>query len=153
MGLWGSCKIDSDSVMAKTIMCPPRVSSGSQCQMCHAAVEGSQLRKAMQALTSDGLASVSNDVFAEVLTKHPQVPLPLSLPPYEPAPSHVRITAKGVVRSLKPISSGPSTSRRPSSATPQNVPHQDAVPHPCRPCKKNKMVGYGQWLWRRFGAV
>ena len=66
-------------------------------------MEGS-LADRVPALTSDGLAPVSGEVYNEMLAKHPQSPPPLS--PADQAPTPVQITAEGVIKALKSFPSG-----------------------------------------------
>ena len=59
------------------------------------AVEAGQYRKAIQALTSEGLSPPTSDILDEMLTKHPQ-----SLPPTtpSPAPPSLKIYEESIIR-------------------------------------------------------
>ena len=67
-------------------------------------IEDGQYKKAMQALISDGFAHVSDEVYAEMLAKHPQSSHPSF--PVGPCPLPGHITAEGVVGALKSFPSG-----------------------------------------------
>ena len=74
------------------------------------ATEAGQYSKAIQALTSDGLALPTPDILDEMLAKHPQSPLPPTLPsPGHPPP---KISKADVIRALKsfPSDSAPGPS-------------------------------------------
>ena len=68
------------------------------------AVQDGQYRKAIKALTSDGLANPSPEVLQEMLSKHPQVPLPV-LPP-APVPFPARLPESAILKGVKSFPSG-----------------------------------------------
>ena len=68
------------------------------------AMDDGQYKKAAQALTSDGLAPASTEVYAEMLNKHPQSPPPSTLS--DPVPSSVTISEEGVIKALRSFPSG-----------------------------------------------
>ena len=68
------------------------------------AVEDGQYRKAIQSLTSVGLAQASADIANEMLAKHPQANPP-HLPP-DPVPPPVQISERVVVKALRSFPSG-----------------------------------------------
>ena len=70
----------------------------------HRAVDDSQYKKALQSLTSAGLAKPSNDVQVEMLAKHPASSIP-TLPP-DPPPPAVQISKEKVSRALKSFPNG-----------------------------------------------
>ena len=79
---------------------PKRAGSSTKPQHYHnirqarSAVHDGQYTKAIQALTSEGLASPSNEVLNEMISKHPQVP-PATLPT-GPAPTPPTISESAV---------------------------------------------------------
>ena len=75
------------------------------------AIEAGQFRKAIQALTSDGLAIPSCEILEEMLAKHPQSPLPPSLS--SPPPPSISFTGAQVLHALRsfPSDSAPGPSR------------------------------------------
>ena len=62
------------------------------------AIENGQYRKAIQALSSDGVAQATPDVRKEMLAKHPQVPPP-TIPP-DPTPTPVSLTEFDVLKAM-----------------------------------------------------
>ena len=81
------------------------------------AVHDGQYTKAIQALTSEGLASPSNEVLNEMISKHPQVP-PATLPA-GPAPTPPTISESAVKKSFKSFPSG--SAPGPSGLRPTHV--------------------------------
>ena len=75
------------------------------------AVEDGQYRKAIQSLSSDGLADATEDVFDEMLTKHPQADPPCI--PSDPVPPSLQVREMDVVRALRSFPNG--TAPGPSS--------------------------------------
>ena len=67
-------------------------------------VEDGQYKKALQSLTSAGLAQPSPEVFDEMLAKHPTSVYP-SLPT-EPSPPPAQVSKAAVARSLKSFPNG-----------------------------------------------
>ena len=62
------------------------------------AVEDGQYRKAIQSLSSDGIAPASSEVLDEMLSKHPQSgPPPI---PADPVPPPVQVVCVDIVRAL-----------------------------------------------------
>ena len=59
------------------------------------AVEAGQYRKAIQALTSEGLSPPTSDILDEMLTKHPQSPPPTTP---SPAPPSLKIYEESIIR-------------------------------------------------------
>ena len=68
------------------------------------AVEDGQYRKAQQALTFDGLAQASTEVYKEMLAKHTQDSIS-SIPPIT-APSPLKVTVRAVTKALRSFPSG-----------------------------------------------
>ena len=68
------------------------------------AVEDGQYRKAIQLLSSYGLADVTADVFDEILAKHPQVDPPCI--PSDPLPPPLQVTEMDIVRALRSFPNG-----------------------------------------------
>ncbi len=68
------------------------------------AMEDGQYKKATQALISSGLAQASPEVFAEMLSKHPQDDLPPI--PQDPVPPPVKINEVEVMKALRSFPSG-----------------------------------------------
>ena len=75
------------------------------------ALEDGQYRKAMQYLTSGGLAQASADVVNEMLAKHPRAATPL-LPVYSVLPP-VQVAKVNVIKALRsfPFGTAPGPSR------------------------------------------
>ncbi len=75
------------------------------------AVGAGQYRKAIQALTSEGLAPASTEILDEMLAKHPQSPLPPS--PSSPPPPPITVREATVSKALHsfPADSAPGPSR------------------------------------------
>lgn len=74
------------------------------------AIAAGQYRKGLQALSSEGLAPATPEVLEEMLSKHPQSPLPLI--PSSPAPPPISIKESDVVQALRsfPSDSAPGPS-------------------------------------------
>ena len=92
------------------------LSSSGSSQLANAsrarrAVEDGQYRKAIQSLSSDGLADATEDVFDEMLTKHPQAGPPCI--PSDPVPPPLQVREVDVVRALQSFPNG--TAPGPSS--------------------------------------
>ena len=68
------------------------------------AVQNGQYKKAIQALTSSGLAQVSEEVYHEMLAKHPQVDPPSVASP--PVPSVCSMEEGEVLRALRSFPNG-----------------------------------------------
>ena len=62
------------------------------------AVQAGQYRKGIQALTSDGLAPASNEIYDEMLLKHPQTPPPTL--PLSPLPQSIPMTEQIVAKAM-----------------------------------------------------
>ena len=80
------------------------VSSSGSSQLANAslarrAFEDGQYGKAIQSLPSDGLADATEDVFDEMLTKHPQAGPPCI--PSDPVPPPLQVREMDVVRALQ----------------------------------------------------
>ena len=112
--LWAEAKITgekSDNLR--------KVPKGSNNQQVHnakrakRAAEAGQYKKAIQALTSEGLAPTNDKILNEMMDKHPQSPLPHT--PDSPPPSPPSINEAGVVQALRSFPSdtapGPSLLR------------------------------------------
>ena len=67
-------------------------------------MEDGQYRKAIQALSSDGLAPISFDVIKEMESKHPQSPPP-SIPPSQPQ-SPIELVDTQVIKALRSFPNG-----------------------------------------------
>ncbi len=87
MGLW------ADALMAQDRLSKPKKESPMSLRACRTrrAMEEGQYKKAMQALTSSGVAQASPEVLAEMKAKHPQDDSPTTPP--DPVPLHVRPVA------------------------------------------------------------
>ena len=112
MGLW-SDHLANEVIRAKRHRgrkSPDTVRS-SNVRRAKRAIEAGQFRKAIQALTSDGLATPSCEIFPEMLAKHPQSPLPPSLS--SPPPPSISFTGAQVLHALRsfPSDSAPGPSR------------------------------------------
>ena len=92
----------------------------------HRAVEDGQYRKAIQFLTSDGVASVSDDVYSEMVSKHPQASQPVSIS--TPAPCPVEIHEQCVVKALKSFPVG--TAPGPSGLRASHLKEASSCPSP-----------------------
>ena len=68
------------------------------------AVGDGQYRKAIQSLSSDGLADVTTDVFDEIQAKHPQAD-PHCIPS-DPFPPPLQVTEADIVRALRSFPNG-----------------------------------------------
>jgi hypothetical protein len=68
------------------------------------AIEDGQFKKATQALTSSGLAQASDEVFSEMLAKHPHDDL--STLPQKTPPASVQISEAEVLKGLRSFPNG-----------------------------------------------
>ena len=92
------------------------------------AVEDGQYRKAIQILSSAGIAHSSRDVFDDMLSKHPQsAPPPI---PSSPAPPAVCVSEPDVVRALQSFPNG--TAPGPSSLRANHLKEAVFCPSPIR---------------------
>ena len=92
------------------------------------AIEDGQYQKAMQALTSGGLARYSPEVYAEMLAKHPQDDL--SPVPSFPVPTPLMISECKIVRALRSFPNG--TAPGPSSLRANLIKEAVFCPSPDR---------------------
>ena len=83
---------------------PQEMLRRSNARRARRAVEDGQYRKAIQALSSGGLAPPTPEVLNEMLAKHPQDPLPVL--PTDPCPTPAVISERAVLRALKSFASG-----------------------------------------------
>ena len=90
------------------------------------AVEDGQFRKAIQILSSDGIAHSSSDVYDTMLSKHPQSDPPAI--PSTPLPPAVRVSELDVVRALKSFPNG--TAPGPSSLRANHLKEAVFCPSP-----------------------
>ena len=92
------------------------------------AVEDGQYRKAIQSLSSGGLANVTSEVLEEMLAKHPKAPPP-TIPP-DPTPHPPTISEQEVLKALKsfPSASAPG----PSGLRPNHLKEAIFCPSPDR---------------------
>ena len=90
------------------------------------AVEDGQFRKAIQILSSAGIAPSSSDVYDAMLSKHPQsAPPPI---PSTPVPPAVRVSELDVVRALQSFPNG--TAPGPSSLRANHLKEAVFCPSP-----------------------
>ncbi len=104
--LWDEVLADWDcQVRKKKPKKPPRESLRKvNARRARRAVEDGQYRKAIQALSSEGLANVSPKVLEEMLAKHPQS-APPPIPP-DPSPSPPNISEEEVLKALRSFPGG-----------------------------------------------
>ena len=79
------------------------VKCGNSTCACQAVADG-QYRKALQCLTSAGIASTTEDVIAKMTEKHPSAAPPL-MPP-DPVPPSVTVTDSDVIKALRSFPTG-----------------------------------------------
>ena len=106
MGLWSEVGAVEDRLhhrRGKPRKLSPVSLRAANARRARRAIEDGQYKKAMQALSSDGLAPASAEVYSEMLAKHPQATPPSSI---GSSPESVQITADGIVSSLKSFPSG-----------------------------------------------
>ena len=131
LGLWSEVEVGEDRLNHRRGR-PKKVTSESSrvanARRARRAMEDGQYKKAIQSLTSDGLAPASAEVYEEMLAKHPQSPHPPS--PATPAPTPVQITAEGLAKALKSFPSG--SAPGPSSFRPTHFKEAVFCPSPDR---------------------
>ena len=96
--LTGKGKINHQNRVPKKLSHPDRLRA-SNARRAKRAVEAGQYRKAIQALTSEGLAPASSETLAEMLAKHPSGSLPPT--PSSPPPPPPNIEAGEIIRALR----------------------------------------------------
>ena len=82
---------------------PGSLCRGNTIRACRA-VEDGKYKKALQSLTSAGLAKLSNDVLVEMRAKHPVSSIPNL--PTDPPPPTVQVSKEEVSRALKSFPNG-----------------------------------------------
>ena len=131
LGLWSEVEVGEDRLNHRRGR-PKKVTSESShvanARRARRAMEDGQYKKAIQSLTSDGLAPASAEVYEEMLAKHPQSLHPPS--PATPAPTPVQITAEGLAKALKSFPSG--SAPGPSSFRPTHFKEAVFCPSPDR---------------------
>ena len=111
-----------------------RIQSSSGSQRSHnirrakLAVQDGQYSKAIEALTSNGLATPSAEVLGEMLNKHPQASLP-TLPP-GPVPPPLNLSETAVKRGVRSFPNG--SAPGPSGLRPSHLPGPSKM-DPCFP--------------------
>ena len=95
------------------------------------AVQNGQFSKAIQALSSEGLASPSPMVIQEMQDKHPQAHAPPTLPP-GPTPPSVEVSDRVVLQGVKAFPKGSAPS--PSGLRPSHLHEAVCFPSPDRVC-------------------
>ena len=106
LGLWLEVQDEQDkwSCRRKPMMESSESLRAANARCARCAMEDGQYKKASQALTSNGLAQASPEVYAKMLAKHPQDDPPLI--PQNPVPAHVKINESEVVKALRSFPSG-----------------------------------------------
>ena len=107
MGLWSEV-LEEEDRLTQHRRKPKKITAESvraaNARRARHAMEDGQYKKATQALTSDGLAQASAEVYTEMLAKHPQA----NSPPTStaPAPPPVQVAEVDVIKALKSFPNG-----------------------------------------------
>ena len=107
--LWDDVIASTRGLRARSVRSKSKVSSDesrrrSNAERARRAVADGQYKKALQSLTSMGLASHSTDVFNEMSAKHPQADPPLV--PEAPSPPPIQVSMEQVVGALRSFPTG-----------------------------------------------
>ena len=107
MGLWSDVLEEEDRLTRRRKK-PKKIAPDSlriaNARRARRAMEDGQYKKATQALTSDGLAQASAEVYEEMLAKHPQVNPPPT--PTAPAPPPVQVAEGDIIGALRSFPNG-----------------------------------------------
>ena len=107
MGLWSEV-LGEEGRLSQRRGKPKKIAAeclrAANARRARRAMEDGQYTKATQALTSDGLAQASAEVYKEMLAKHPQVNPPPT--PTAPAPPPVQVAEVDVFKALKSFPNG-----------------------------------------------
>ena len=106
MSLWDEVTAENDRLTCRLQRIQSRPASQESLESANSrrACEDGQFRKAIQSLSSAGLASPSGDVLEAMCSKHPSAPPPS--PFSSPAPSPVQVSSVEVVKALRLFPSG-----------------------------------------------
>ena len=125
VALWSEALDDGQSLSRRSELSAS--ASSHNIRRAKRAVQDGQYRKAIKALTSDGLANPSPEVLQEMLSKHPQFP-PV-LPP-APVPFPARLLESAILKGVKSFRS--SSAHGPSGLWPSQLQEAVGCPSPDR---------------------
>ena len=131
--LWSETCADARSLSKRAVSSASTSSQrSSNARRARLAVQNGQFSKAIQALSSEGLASPSPMVIQEMQDKHPQVHAPPTLPP-GPTPLSVEVSDRVVLQGVKSLPKG--SAPGPSGLCPSHLHEAVCCPSPDRACQ------------------
>ena len=130
MELWNDVLAEEERHARKNVKkkTPLETLCKSNARRARLAMGGGCYRKAIQALSSGGLAKITPEVMEQMLAKHPQSPPPPIL--LDPTPSLPNISDQDVLRALKSFPSG--SAPGPSSLQANHLKEAVLCPSPDR---------------------